>query len=104
MNQITSTDTASESTELTFPGQDHLSKAVAGGTSYQVGDQVFIVFILAEDDGCTICWARGDASAQKGDSFTRYLWLPSLQEAKDALVKVESIILETLAAENTPET
>lgn len=66
MSQIASTDTASEIAELNFPGKDNLSKAVAGGTSYQVADQIFIVFILAEDDGYTICWARSDASEQKG--------------------------------------
>lgn len=100
MESIALNDTASEVAELNFPNQEHMSKAVAGGTSYQIGDQIFIVFILAEDDGCTICWARGEATKQPmGDSFTRYLWLPSLQEAKDALVKVESIILKTLATE-----
>ncbi len=100
MKPTASNDTASEMAELNFPNQEHLSKSVAGGTSYQIGDQVFIVFILAEDDGCTICWARGNFTSEPmGDSFTRYLWRPSLQEAKDALAKVESIILNTLATE-----
>lgn len=105
MKTTVSTDTASQIAELSFPTQEHLSKAVAGGTSYQMGDQVFIVFILAEEDGCTICWSRGDfASEPMGESFTRYLWCPSLQEAKDALAKVESIILKALAAETDPQT
>lgn len=100
MKTTVSIDTALQLAELSFPNQEHLSKAVAGGTSYQVGDQVFIIFILAEEDGCTICWSRGDfASEPIGESFTRYLWFPSLQEAKGALAKVESIVLKTLAAE-----
>lgn len=100
MNLNVSNDTASETTELTFPNQEHLAKAVASGTSYQIENQVFVVFILAEDDGCTICWARGDATQDPmGESFTRFLYYPSLEEAKAALIKVESIILATLAAE-----
>lgn len=101
MNLNISNDTASETAELTFPNQEHLAKAVAGGTSYQIENQVFVVFILAEDDGCTICWARGDATQDPmGESFTRFLYYPSLEEAKAALIKVESIILATLAAES----
>lgn len=101
MESINKTDTASDALTLNFPNQEHLSKAVAGGTSYQIGDQVFVVFILPEEDGCTICWARGDsASEPKGVSFTRYLWLPSLGDAKETLLKVESVILNTLSSEN----
>ena len=100
MESIDKTDTASDTFTLNFPNQEHLSKAVAGGTSYQIGDQVFIVFILAEDDGCTICWARGEsASEPKDESFTRYLWLPTLEKAQETLLKVESIILDTLNSE-----
>lgn len=105
MEPIASTDTASEMAELIFPNHEHLAKAVAGGTSYQIENQVFVVFILAEDDGCTICWARGDVIRDPtGVSFTRYLSFPSLEEAKAALIKVESIILATLAAETETKT
>ena len=105
MNFTDTTDTASEAHELNFPNQEHLSKAIAGGTTYQIGDRIFVVFILAEDDGCSICWAHGDmASEPNGQAFTRYLWLPSLEAAKAALVKVESIILKALAAETDPQT
>lgn len=98
---MASTDTASETTELTFLNQEHLAKAIAGGTSYQIENQIFVVFILAEDDGCTICWARGEATKEPmGESFTRFLYYPSLEEAKVALVKVESIILESLKTES----
>jgi len=101
MTSIALTDTASEMAELTFSNQEHLAKAVAGGTSYQIENQIFVVFILAEDDGCTIWWARGDASKEPmGESFTRFLYFPSLEEAKVALVKVESIILENLKTES----
>lgn len=104
MEPIASTDTASEMAELIFPNQEHLAKAIAGGTSYQIENQVFVVFILAEDDGSTICWARGDATKDPmGDSFTRYLSFSSLEEAKTALTKLESIILATLAAETEPK-
>lgn len=100
MSPTVSNDTASETAELTFPNQDHLAKAVAGGTSYRIENQVFVVFILAEDDGCTICWARGDTTKEPmGESFNRFLSFPSLEEAKTALLKVESIILATLATE-----
>jgi len=100
MDQIAPIDTASEMVELTFPNQEHLAKAVAGGTSYQIGDHVFIVFLLAEDDGCTICLARGDATKNPvGESFTRYLYFPTLEEAEAVLTKVEAIILTTLAAD-----
>lgn len=101
MESINKTDTASDALTLNFPNQEHLSNAVAGGTSYQISDQVFVVFILAEEDGCTICWARGESvSEPKSKSFTRYLWLPSLEDAKETLLKVESVILNTLSSEN----
>lgn len=100
MTSIASTDTASEITELTFPNQEHLAKAVAGGTSYQIENQIFVVFILAEYDGCTICWARGDATKEPmGESFTRFLYIPSLEEARAVFLKIESIILEALKTE-----
>jgi len=104
MNLIASNDTASEIAELTFPNQKHLANAVAGGTCYEIESDIFVVFILAEDHGCTICWARGDATKEPmGESFTRYLTFPNLEEAKAALIKVEAIIVNFLAAEPTPK-
>lgn len=103
MTSIASNDTASEMAELTFPNKEHLVNAVAGGTCYQIENDMFVVFILAEDHGCTICWARGDATKEPmGESFTRYLAFPNLEEAQAALIKVEAIIVASLTSEPVP--
>lgn len=81
-----------ETVELQFIQQPHLNKCVAAGKLYEVDDDIFILFLLAEEDGCTICYARGKSgNSPVGDSFTRLMWFDSLDKANDAFKKFESI-------------
>lgn len=84
-----------EQCELAFPGNEKLEKAVAGGTYYKVGDLAFVVFLLDEEHGYTLCWARGDSKDDPmGESFERAQTFPTLEEAQAALAKAESVTLD----------
>lgn len=84
-----------EETELVFDGNEQLTKAVTGGTYYYIGNHVFVVFLLAEDQGFTVCWAKGDKSqSPMGPSFERYETFKNLEDAQATLAKLESIALD----------
>lgn len=81
-------------------GFDDLSHAVLQDTvqSYRGPFGIFILFILKEDDGYTVCFANGDPQkTPMGETFTRYLTLVTLGDALTVLAKVKSISDEALA-------
>lgn len=81
-----------EALKLEFIQQPNLDRCVAAGKMYQVDDDIFILFVLAEDDGCTVCYGRGNANnTPVGDSFTRLSWFDSLDKALDAFEKFDSV-------------
>ncbi len=83
-----------EMTEITFPGKDHLSKAVVAGTlRYYIGEYgVFVLFLMAETIGFSVCYARGiDGKEPSGDSFERLMTLRTLDEALNALTKMQEL-------------
>lgn len=87
-----------ETAQLTFINQPHLDKCVAAGKSYQIEDKIFILFVLAEDDGCTICYGVGNENNNPiGESFTRFMWFDSLDKALEIYEKCDALTIKTLS-------
>jgi hypothetical protein len=84
-----------ETVNLNFINQPQLNDCVAAGKMYQVDDDIFILFVLAEDDGCTICYARGNQNNTPiGDSFTRLIWFDNLEKSLEAFEKFDTATIE----------
>lgn len=96
MSTIDATDLIeTEQRELDFLGDERLNEAVASGTYYYMGDLVFVVFLLNEATGYTLCWAKGDLrNSPTGESFERAQTFPNLEEAQAELAKTESFTLD----------
>lgn len=90
-----STDQAQiETAKITFPGKAHLTDAVVDGTlRYYIGKYgVFVLFLLAEANGFSVCYARGiEGREPNGDSFERLMTLGTLDEAHIALTKMQEL-------------
>lgn len=88
-----------ETLRLTFTNQPHLDKCVAAGKMYQIDENIFILFVLAEDDGCTICYGVGNENnTPVGESFTRLMWFDSLNCALEAFEKFDAVTIQSLSA------
>lgn len=64
---------------------------------YNKSEQVFVLFILSENEGFAVCWAIGDRQKEPmGESFEKIVILPSLENAMLVLNQLENMANDKL--------